>query len=216
MNIVPIKPTYLSPEELYHALQTMAILEIIMLSPKDAWLRLVNKHPSKKAYFIDNGAGDTLDIWFEEVGVFIKGFDHEDEWNQFGADKWDETFFQKTYQDIPKQFFKNYNDDKEKLYEMTFCMWYDAKENGWKQNANLENTDNETRDGGKDFLLGYICTNAEEWIDWAKYYYEKNFDLKVVKKIYDGKTITIEDMIALNPERNTEEICKELLIFKNE
>ena len=49
-----------------------------------------------------------------------------------------------------------------------------------------------------------------------KYYYEKNFDLKVVKKIYDGKTITIEDMIALNPERNTEEICKELLIFKNE
>ena len=115
-----------------------------------------------------------------------------------------------------KLFFKNYNDDKEKLYEMTFCMWYDAKENGWKQNANLENTDYEQRDGGKDFLLGYICTNAEEWIDWAKYYYEKNFDLKVVKKIYDGKTITIEDMIALNPERNTEEICKELLIFKNE
>ena len=30
---------------------------------------------------------------------------------------------------------KNYNDDKEKLYEMTFCMWYDAKENGTNQKA---------------------------------------------------------------------------------
>ncbi len=216
MNIVPIKPAYLSPEELYYSLQTMAILEIIMLPPEAAWLRLVKKHPSRKAYFIDDVSGNIVDIWFEAIGVFIKGFDHENEWNQFAADKWDETFFQKTYQDIPKQFFENYKDDKEKLYEMTFCMWYDAKENCWKQNANLEkNTDYEERDGGKDFLLSYIYTSAEEWIDWANYYYKKNFDLKVVKKIYDGQTITTQDIAALNPERDTKEAFKEILALKN-
>ena len=189
---------------------------IIMLPPEAAWLRLVKKHPSRKAYFIDDVSGNIVDIWFEAIGVFIKGFDHENEWNQFAADKWDETFFQKTYQDIPKQFFENYKDDKEKLYEMTFCMWYDAKENCWKQNANLEkNTDYEERDGGKDFLLSYIYTSAEEWIDWANYYYKKNFDLKVVKKIYDGQTITTQDIAALNPERDTKEAFKEILALKN-
>ena len=207
MNVVAIQPDYISPKELYHYLKAMATLEIMITPQKKEYLRVVKKYPFRKAYSIDNGAGDTLDILFEKIGVFIKGFDHENVFNQFGADKWNENFFNEIYANVPNCFLDTYKMDnkKEELYYMTFCMWYDNQQECWKQNIVKEN------DGGQDFLLGYVHTNAQEWIEWAKDYYDMDINDKVVEKVYQGEQMTTKDILLLNPKRNVEEALKEII-----
>ena len=207
MNVVSITPEYLSPQELYCSLKAMAILEIIMVPQQKAYLRVIKKHTSKKAYFIDNGAGDTVDILFDDRGILIKGFDHEIKLNQFGADKWNEDYFKNIYANIPQCFFNIY-DNKEELYYMTFCMWYDNKVKCWKQNV-LENF--KQYDNGQDFLLSYIHTNARQWIEWAKYYFNMDINCEVVEKVYRGEQIIAYDVIALNPECDVKQVLQEIL-----
>lgn len=123
-------------------------------------------------YVIDNGAGDTLIIWFSETGILIKGFDHESPLNQLAADKWNEKFFEYTYADIPAQFIDLLTEDDRD--ETTFCMCYIKNENKWVQNSWADN------DGGKGFLLKYIRRTAQEWKEWADKYYKKDFDFSAV------------------------------------
>lgn len=206
MNIISITPNYLSPQQLYCSLKAMAILEIILIPQQKSFLRVVKKYPSKKAYFINNGAGNTVDILFEDIGVLIKGFDHESKLNQFGADEWNENFFRDTYANIPRSFFYIY-ENKEELYYMTFCMWYDNKMQCWKQNI-LESL--KEYDNGKDFLLSYICINAQQWIEWAKYYFDMDINCEVVEKVYRNEQITINDIVAFNPKCDVKQVLQEI------
>ncbi len=106
-NIIAVTAEYLSPQELSHQLKCMAVLDIIMNSEEDAWLRRVQKYSSEgEAYCFSNGSGDEMDIFFEENGVFIRGFDHENDLNQFGADEWDDSFFAETYAEFRKIFWR--------------------------------------------------------------------------------------------------------------
>ena len=100
-NMLIINPEYVSPNELAHQLRAMAVLDIVMNPSEDSWLRLVQKDPLEEAYYVRNGAGDEMDIFFEEKDVFIRGFDHENDLNQFGADEWDESFFKDSYAGFP-------------------------------------------------------------------------------------------------------------------
>ena len=203
-NIIAVTAEYLSPQELSHQLKCMAVLDIIMNSEEDAWLRRVQKYSSEgEAYCFSNGSGDEMDIFFEENGVFIRGFDHENDLNQFGADEWDDSFFAETYAGIPENFLEIYEDGEQKEY-MTFCMWYDYGAACWRQNIT------EGDDGGKDFLLSCICKNAEEWAEWAEYYYEADIDLEVVRKVYSGGKLTAEDIKRLNEERDAKEALSEI------
>ena len=83
-------------KELERYLKAMAMLDIIMLSKEKAWLRLISFSKNEKlyTYVVDNGGGDDLKVMFTENGVLMKGFDHENELNQFAADKWDNSFFE--------------------------------------------------------------------------------------------------------------------------
>lgn len=203
-NIIAVTTEYLSPQDLSQQLKCMAVLDIIMNSREDAWLRRVQKYSSEReAYSFSNGSGDEMDIFFEENGVFIRGFDHENDLNQFGADEWDDGFFAETYAGVPENFLEIYKDGEQKEY-MTFCMWYDYALECWKQNAT------EGNDGGKDFLLGCICKNAEEWAEWAKDYYETDIDLEAADKVYSGGKLTAEDIRRLNPERDAEMALAEI------
>lgn len=195
-------PVYLMPEKLASCLRAMAVLDIIMVPEEDSWLRLVGRYNSL-GYRLDNGSGDELDILFEENGIFIKGFDHEDELNQFAADKWDETFFKETYAGIPQNFLDIYK-DKDRLHSMTFCMWYDFNARCWKQNVT------EGMDGGMDYLLSFICESAGEWEEWGKDYYNEEINCKVVEKVYAGQVLTAEDICMLLPGRNAENALEEI------
>lgn len=204
-NIIATTPEFTSPKELLNQLKSMAILDIIMNSKKEAYLRQVRKNLSVgEAYCFRNGAGDEMDIFFQENGVFIRGFDHEDDLNQFSADEWDESFFAETYAGVPENFLRVY--EKEQKETMTFCMWYDYAMSCWKQNITEED------DGGKDFLLDCICKNAEEWMEWAKYYYRAEINPKILEKVYGGGKLTAEDITRMNPQRDAEEALDEIRV----
>ena len=78
---------YIAIEELKMNLKAMAILDMIMVSKEDDWLRLVNfyKTDTEYGYILDNGSGDKLMVSFVDKGAMIIGFDHENELNQFAA-----------------------------------------------------------------------------------------------------------------------------------
>ncbi len=199
-----INPVYYPPQELETFLKAQAILDIIMNSEEDSWLRLVQRYTSDTpAYCVSDGSGNEMDIFFEENGVFIKGFDHENELNQYAKEEWDDQFFKETYEGIPSNFLDIY-EDEDSLMEMTFCMWYDNQTGKWNQ------TIVEGDDGGKDFMLDYICPNADKWIEWAEDYYEMDIDKSIVEKAYQKKPLTAEDIHKLNPERNAQEALDEI------
>ena len=195
-------PVYLMPDKLASCLKAMAVLDIIMAEGEDSWLRLVTRCGSG-GYKFDNGSGDEIDILFEENGVFIKGFDHEDELSQFAADEWDETFFQEVYKGVPQNFLDFYKDE-DCFHSMTFCMWYDFNAKCWKQNVI------EGMDGGKDYLLGFICEDAVQWTEWGEDYYGKKTGCKIVEKVYTGCALTAEDICILFPGRDAESALEEI------
>ena len=195
---------YLAKKELEKYLKAMTILDVIMASKEEAWLRLISFHKQEKAYayVLDNGSGDNLIVMFTQNGVLIKGFDHENELNQFAADEWDNAFFEHTYAELPEEFAELLDEDDRD--NTTFCMWCMDDTDIWVQN------ETEGNDGGKDFLLGYIYKTSEEWSDWAKYYYETEIAQEVVQKVYNEKNLTEEDVVKLNPGRDAKEVFAEL------
>lgn len=173
---------YMTIEELQNNLKAMAILDMIMVSKEEAWLRLVNfyKTDTEYGYILDNGSGDKLTVRFAEKGVMIIGFDHENELNQFAADEWDSDFIEYTYTNVPEELTRLLSDEEKD--ETTFCMWCTDGTN-WVQN------EVEGNDGGKEYLLGYIRSNAESWCEWAKTYYDKVVEPELVKKIFRGEML---------------------------
>ncbi len=197
---------YIAPETIERSLKAMAKLDIILIPKKASFLRTVaysNDSDSRRAV-IDNGSGDSLLALFTESGAMLKGFDHESELNQFAADEWDNGFFLRVYAGAPKALSSLLSEDD--IDNTTFCMWCCNGSSVWEQNEVAADDD----DGGRDFLLGYVHQTAESWCDWAKYYYEQEYDISIVEKIYFGSDITAEDMLKLNPQCNTDEALNEI------
>lgn len=190
-------------KELERYLKAMAMLDIIMLSKEKAWLRLISFSKNEKlyTYVVDNGGGDDLKVMFTENGVLMKGFDHENELNQFAADKWDNSFFEHIFAGLPEEFEKVLDEDDRDY--TTFCMWSMGDTNIWTQNE-IENND-----GGKQFLLRYIRKTPEEWSAWAEEYYEVEVAREVVQKVYNQEKLTEEDVVKLNPNRDAKEVFAE-------
>lgn len=199
------KPETDFKDNLLANLRVMAILDIIMIPDEEkSWLRIVNytKQDNLEIYNIDNGSGDTLKIYILDNQILIKGFDHENELNQFAADEWNKDFFKYIYSGIPNELKSLLTEDD--IDETTFVIWYSTVDNSWKQNEWKDN------DGGKSYLLKYIRKNAEEWCDWAKHYYEKEIDVNVIKEIYYAKNVTTEQIGLINPEGDINIILNEL------
>lgn len=194
---------YITIKELKNYLKAMAILDMIMVSKEDDWLRLVDFYntDNEYGYILDNGSGDKLTVRFVAKGAIIIGFDHENELNQFAADEWDGNFIEYTYANVPEEFIQLLSDEEKD--ETTFCMWSSDGTN-WMQN------EVEGNDGGKEYLLGYICQNAESWCAWAEEYYDIAVDLEIVQKVYQREILEKEEIIKLNPECNVEEVLDEI------
>ena len=194
-------------------LEKMEILDIIMQSKEESWLRLVNSCilENGKKYVLANGCGDELVVYVTSNGVYIKGFDHENERNQFAAEEWDSNFFEQIYKNAPEEFLNLL--EEEEMNETTFCMWNLGETEQWQENeieTDKIEVDEIEEDGGKEYLLGYICKDAKQWYDWAKDYYETEMDIEIIQKIYNGATVAEDDIKMLNPNRNVAEAFAEI------
>lgn len=196
---------YLARRELEKYLKAMTMLDMVMISKEDAWLRLISFSKNEKAYayVLDNGSGDNLMVMFTENGVLLKGFDHENELNQFAADEWDNSFFEHIFAGLPEEFEELLDEDDRD--NTTFCMWCMDDTDIWTQNE-IENND-----GGKGFLLRYIHKTPEEWSDWAEDYYEVEIAQEVVQKVYNEENLTEKDLVKLNPECDAKEVFAEFV-----
>ena len=197
---------YITSEMIEHSLKAMAVLDIILIPNQKAWLRTVAyaKEADHRRAVVDNGSGDSLIAVFSDNGTLLKGFDHESELNQFAAEEWDNAFFERIYAGVPKSLRALLSDDD--IDNTTFCIWCCDGSDVWEQNEELAPDDD---DGGKDFLLGYVHQTAESWCDWAKYYFEREFDVSAVEKIYSGE-VTAEDILKINPQCNIQEALLEI------
>ncbi len=198
---------YITSETVERSLNAMAKLDIILIPKKASFLRTVaySKEADNRRAAVDNGSGDSLLAIFSESGSMLKGFDHESELNQFAADEWDNGFFERVYAGAPNALRSLLSEDD--IDNTTFCMWCCNGSAMWEQNEEPADDDD---DGGRGFLLGYVHQTAESWCDWAKYYYEQEYDISIVEKIYSGADITAEDMLKLNPKCITDEALREI------
>lgn len=182
---------FMDVDLLRHRLKVLCLLSDAMTEPDEEYLRFVrhNENEAYEQYVIDNGAGDKLMVRFYEQGVLIKGFDHENELNQFGADEWDEGFFAKMFSGVPKAFMESLT--KDELDYSTFCLWYMNDTGEWYQNEVVGN------DGGKGFLLGYLPESPEDLLDWAGDYYEEEFDEAVIRRLFESAELSDNDKANL-------------------
>ena len=93
------------------------------------------------------------------------------------------------FADIPDDLMKLLTDDERD--NTTFCMWYIYETGKWYQNEYDGN------DGGKEYLLGYIPDSLEKFIEWATDYFEEDFNIEIMEKIFETAELTDEDMKKL-------------------
>lgn len=190
---------YLSLTELKRSLKAMLTLEII-LEPKK-WLRL-NRFFQEEVYhkfFIDDDNGNSLTIVIAMDRALIKGFEADNELNQFEAAEWDPTVIQRIYKGAPKDLLNDNERD-----ETTFCIWYSAYTDTWTQNEIDGN------DGGSARLLSRIYSTPEAWSEWASGYYHLSPNMDAVRDIYSGKAVTADTILSLNPDRDAAEALQEI------
>ena len=178
---------YIDIDTLEQGLKALNCLDTAMTSPEEDWLRCITcgEDEDMRWYMINNGGGDELMVLFSKIGILLKGFDHENDLNQFAADEWDTEFFDKMFAGIPDDLLKLLTDDERD--NTTFCMWYIYKTGKWYQN------EYEGDDGGKEYLLGYIPDSVEKFIEWGTDYFEENFNKDVMEKIFATGELSDED-----------------------
>ena len=182
---------FMDVETLRHKIKVLYVLDDVMISPMgDDDLRLVRHKTTElyEEYFIDNGGGNKMMIRFFEQGVLVKGFDHENELNQFGADEWDNGFFIRMFAVVPDSIMATLTENDRDC--STFCMWYSNDTGEWYQN------EVEGNDGGKDYLLGYLPQSVQDLVDW-RYYYGKTLNESVLEKLYKTAELSEKDKAEL-------------------
>lgn len=182
---------YIATKTLELRLKALLLLDEIMTPPEHDYLRIINSGNDGQVlwYIIDNGSGDSLMILFINQDVFIKGFDHESELNQFAAKEWDNEFFTKIFAGVPDNLMKLLT--KEERDETTFCMWYLSDVKKWHENKISDN------DGGKSWLLRYIPQSADQFLEWAEDYYGKSFNSIVMEKLFNSAELSANDKAIL-------------------
>ena len=151
------------------SLEALYLLDSALLEPDEEYLRLISKTKNENSlrYKVDNGQGDLLDVIFTQDAVLIRGFDHENELNQFSASIWDQSVIDKIYKGVEPKFSSLFS-SKERD-QTTFFIW----------------------------LLAYTFDSFDKFSEFVKGYYEINFDDDMLKKLYEVGELSQEDIKIL-------------------
>ncbi len=138
-----------------------------------------------------DGSGDEYLILFNQYGAIINGLAHEVElW------KLDKNI-------IPKEFHQFMFGEPVSSLGTTFCIWKKYVDTEWQAAHNVLEEEDEYGDGSED-LLFILDGNPSTYKTWAEEYYEGEIEgkvpLQIIEQIYQGKPLTKEMVIALNPK----------------
>lgn len=207
MNLLDTLP---DPITLKKLMKIHASLNIILCP--DEWLRYHSFFPdfyeNVSMAKIDNGAGDHLLILFSPQGTILKGFDHESELSPHAQEEY--KIWPGIYEGVPKALLALLEDEAIESDDVTFCIWRESSDSTW-QKGKVEIPEGAT--DGSGFLLGTIYQTPEDFVEFAKYYFEITPSIDIVTNIYDGATITAEMIKMLNPECDVKQALKELSFY---
>ncbi|WFA85591.1 hypothetical protein [Paenibacillus amylolyticus] len=209
--------TMMNADALRKQMRMLAALDIIISEEK--WLRVHHYEnelqPGVAWGNINNGAGDHLHVLFTNSGTLIKGFDHESPLSPHARE--DGEIYPGMYDEVPEVLMAVLRDQEETLdlEDVTFCLWKEGNDLPWKVGnwIQLAMTEEDKADarGGAEFLLGYIEKNSEDYVDWAKGYYDlQDLPLEAVAEIYEEKPVTASLIKQLCPERDVAAVLDEL------
>ena len=120
----------------------------------------------------DNGGGDHVFVFFTLDGkTLIKGFDHESQVSPHAREEYG--IWPGIYDGLPPDLVSLLQDEAVEFEDVTFCCW-NLDGSSWETgNAVIP----EGIDDGSGALLSMVQMNADEFIEWARSYYENSFDL---------------------------------------
>jgi len=154
---------------------------------------------------INNGAGDHLIMLFSAEGSIIKGFDHESQLSPYAQDE--HKVWPGIYDNAPNELLSLLEHEGIEKEDVTFCIWRKNSDSRWqKGKVKMPRGAGD----GSDFLIGAIYQTPEDFVQFANDYFELELPVEIVKKIYEGVSITMEMIQMLNPDCAAEQVYREL------
>ncbi|OPA73596.1 hypothetical protein BVG16_27690 [Paenibacillus selenitireducens] len=204
------------PTRLKERMQILSALDAILC--EEEWLRVHHYEqswqPGVDLGVVKNGAGDHFYVIFMKEGVLIKGFDHESPLSPHARE--DGEIWPGMYDEVPEALLTRLQNISESLEadDVTFCLWHMVNDPSWRSGEmlGLDEVDESDRDGGADFLFGYLAESSASYAEWAEDYFDLSIPLPldVVSQIYHGNQVEKGWITALNPMREVQEVLMDL------
>ena len=205
-----------SPNDLLQRLIAYAKIDRIMNPDSDDCMVRVYHYdkdwvPGGHFLKIDDSGGDHYHVLFSPDGCIVKGFDHESDLSPYNYNDEDEPMLNVIaehdfYDGAPVALSCLLDDPALEKELATFCAWQAAGDSQWHCAESEIPAD--WSDGIETFL--FYAQDPEEYRHWFEAYYETKVDLKIIRDIADGKSVTAEMARSLNPEGDVDLIMKEL------
>ncbi len=140
-----------------------------------------------------NGSGDDWNLLFGPFGAAIKGLAHE---TPLAGDK---DFASAVHSQLPVTFTSFLNEPAFGMDWLSYCYWRSPDDLIWHKVAISKFASADTDDGSEEFLA-LLHEPASSYVEFAKWYYEKEVSLESVERIYEHDRLTEELVKSLNPE----------------
>jgi len=139
-----------------------------------------------------NGSGDEYFLLFDQYGVVGKVFVTN---VKLPANERNELIAK-----IPSVFQSFKKEEAFSLDDISFCFWCKNGEHNWISEPKTKNLPH----------LNFLIGDPELYKVWAEEYYEKEFDIEVIRDIFSHKPLTPEIVAKLNTEISFEKLIDDL------
>jgi hypothetical protein len=153
-----------------------------------------------------NGQGDAWFCVFSDVGVFLKGFDHESQMSPWSAQP--PHVWRGVLDEVPEKFKPFATEPAFSMADTTFCIWRGHDDEAWRT-GHIEWPSNEDPDGS-DWMLSILDGDPQKYKSWAESYYERSMSLHLIDHVYQHRRLTDEFVQTLNPNRNLETLASDI------
>lgn len=153
-----------------------------------------------------NGQGDSWFCVFSNVGVFLKGFDHESQmspWNREPPQVW-----RGVLDEVPEKFKPFATEPAFSMADTTFCLWRGHDDSAW-QTGHIEWPSGEDPDGS-DWMLSILDGDPQKYKLWAESYYERSISTELIDHVYQHKRLGDDFVRSLNSERDLETLASDI------
>jgi hypothetical protein len=153
-----------------------------------------------------NGQGDAWFCVFSDVGVFLKGFDHESQmspWSTKPTNVW-----RGVLDEVPDKFDPFATEPAFSMADTTFCIWRGHDDDRWRT-GHIEWPSGEDPDGSEWMLL-ILDGDPQKYKSWAETCYKRSVSPELINHVYEHHPLTDEFVLRLNPERDLKTLASDV------